>query len=169
MKGRKHRSAGGGVVPRDPSPREVYAGAGSNVVKEADQRKRGGGVHKKKEMGKVHGAKSRMRLDRPGRKMGGRAGADCAPLSSAAKIEKPSGDHEYDSEDDDRGYAKGGHVKEKWVQRAFSHNKGALHRELGVKKDEAIPAKKLAKAANSDNPKLAKRAQLAETAKHFQH
>lgn len=31
------------------------------------------------------GGKTRMRLDRPGRKMGGRVGADCAPLSSAAK------------------------------------------------------------------------------------
>jgi hypothetical protein len=31
------------------------------------------------------GGKTRMRLDRPGRKMGGRVGADCSPLSSAAK------------------------------------------------------------------------------------
>lgn len=31
------------------------------------------------------GGKSRLRLDRPGRKMGGRVGADCSPLSSAAK------------------------------------------------------------------------------------
>lgn len=29
-----------------------------------------------------------MRLDRPGRKMGGRVGADCAPLSTAAKTTK---------------------------------------------------------------------------------
>ncbi len=34
--------------------------------------------------GVVGGKKTAMRLDRPGRKMGGRVGADCAPLSSAA-------------------------------------------------------------------------------------
>ncbi len=34
--------------------------------------------------GVVTGKKTAMRLDRPGRKMGGRVGADCAPLSSAA-------------------------------------------------------------------------------------
>lgn len=33
----------------------------------------------------VTGFKSRMRLDRPGRKLGGRVGADMSPLSSAAK------------------------------------------------------------------------------------
>lgn len=32
----------------------------------------------------VGGKKSMMRLDRPGRKMGGRVGADCSPLSTAA-------------------------------------------------------------------------------------
>lgn len=33
----------------------------------------------------VMGGKARMRLDRPGRKRGGRVGADMSPLSSAAK------------------------------------------------------------------------------------
>lgn len=36
------------------------------------------------------GKKTKMRLDRPGRKMGGRVGADCAPLSSSAKTTGPS-------------------------------------------------------------------------------
>lgn len=36
------------------------------------------------EGGMVVGKKTAMRLDRPGRKMGGRVGADCAPLSTAA-------------------------------------------------------------------------------------
>lgn len=36
----------------------------------------------------IGGKKSAMRLDRPGRKMGGRVGADCAPLSSAATTSK---------------------------------------------------------------------------------
>ena len=39
----------------------------------------------KEEMPPVQGFKARMRLDRPGRKRGGRVGADMAPLSSAAK------------------------------------------------------------------------------------
>lgn len=37
-----------------------------------------------------------MRLDRPGRKMGGRVGADCAPLSSAAKSSGRSGTSQSD-------------------------------------------------------------------------
>lgn len=37
------------------------------------------------EMPPVMGGKARMRLDRPGRKLGGRVGADMAPLSTAAK------------------------------------------------------------------------------------
>ncbi|TIS95923.1 MAG: hypothetical protein E5W99_04215 [Mesorhizobium sp.] len=60
MKGKAKR-AGGGVVAKDPSPKEVYAGGGSNVAKEA-----------------------------PGRKSGGRVGADRSPLSEAAKTTGPS-------------------------------------------------------------------------------
>lgn len=86
MKGRKYRAAGGAV--KEDCPEEIYAGAGSNVVKEAKERKRGGRV--KKEVGKVDGKLSKMRLDRPGRKMGGRVGADKSPLSSAAGGENPS-------------------------------------------------------------------------------
>jgi hypothetical protein len=40
-----------------------------------------------------------------------------------------------------------------------------LHRELHVPQGEKIPAKKLAKAAHSENPTLAKRARLAQTLK----
>lgn len=89
MKGRKSRAAGGMVEKdRDETPKETYAGAGSNVIKEAEERKKGGRV--KKEMGKVEGKMAKMRLDRPGRKMGGRVGADKSPLSSAAGGESPS-------------------------------------------------------------------------------
>jgi len=91
MKGKmKECRKDGGVVPKDDSPKKVYAGADSNVVKEADERKDGGRVKKKKEMGKVDGKMSKMRLDRPGRKSGGRVGADSSPLSSAAKTTGPS-------------------------------------------------------------------------------
>lgn len=92
MKGKmKNCRKDGGVVPKDDSPKEVYAGSGSNVVKEADERKDGGRVKKKaKEGGKVDGKMSKMRLDRPGRKAGGRVGADSSPLSSAAKVTERS-------------------------------------------------------------------------------
>lgn len=49
-----------------------------------------------------------------------------------------------------------------WIQDVHMQ-KGALHKELGVPEGEKIPKGKIAKAAHSDNPKLAKRARLAET------
>lgn len=60
------------------------------------------------------------------------------------------------------------HHAVKWIAGAIKHP-GALHRELGVPKGKKIPAKKLAKAAHSSNPKLAKRARLAETLEGFHH
>lgn len=74
----------GGVVAKDTAPSEVYAGGGSNVVKEAKARKRGG-----KAMGKVHGDKAPKRADRMARKSGG----SCVdnPMSSAAKGTPPKG------------------------------------------------------------------------------
>lgn len=41
--------------------------------------------------------------------------------------------------------------------------KGALHQELGVPADTKIPAKKMAKALGSKNPKIHKQAVLART------
>jgi hypothetical protein len=57
-------------------------------------------------------------------------------------------------------------MAKKWIAGAIKHP-GALHKELGVPQGEKIPAKKLAKAAKSTNPTLAKRAHLAETLKGF--
>jgi|SRR5208337_2056686 len=57
--------------------------------------------------------------------------------------------------------AKGGSAG-KWIQGAIKHP-GALHKELHVPAGEKIPAKKLAKAAHSSNPTLARRANLAKT------
>lgn len=51
----------------------------------------------------------------------------------------------------------------KWIQKATSEHKGALRKELHVKKGHDIPEKKLEKAEHSSNPKLAKRARLAKT------
>jgi hypothetical protein len=55
--------------------------------------------------------------------------------------------------------------KSHWIQGAIKHP-GALHKELGVKKGEKIPAKKLSAAAKKGG-KLGKRARLAETLKRM--
>ena len=55
-------------------------------------------------------------------------------------------------------------MAEKWIQKAIK-KPGALHKALHVKKGEKIPQSKLKKAEHSKNPKLKKRAQLAETLK----
>jgi len=85
MKGRIARKDGGpakGVneMAQDKAPSDVYAGAGSNVAKEAKERKRGG-----KTVGKVKGEKAKANMGRSARKAGGRTGSNMNPLSSAAK------------------------------------------------------------------------------------
>lgn len=91
MKGKKDCRASGGVVAKDDAPKDVYAGGESPTRKEADERKDGGRVKKKlKDGGKVEGKKTKMRLDRPGRKSGGRVGADSGPLSSASRLSERS-------------------------------------------------------------------------------
>lgn len=67
----------GGHMPSNPAP-SLSAGK-AKVADEAEAPSKpfkGGG--------RVGGKKAAMRLDRPGRKRGGRVGADCAPLSTAA-------------------------------------------------------------------------------------
>ena len=49
-----------------------------------------------------------------------------------------------------------------WMAGAVRHP-GALHRQLGVPAGQKIPAKRLAAAARSSNPTLARRARLAQT------
>lgn len=49
-----------------------------------------------------------------------------------------------------------------WIKKS-TQNKGALHRNLGVPEGTKIPAKKLAKAANSKSPTIRKEASLAKT------
>ena len=56
-------------------------------------------------------------------------------------------------------------MAEKWIQKAVEGGKGKLRKKLGAKEGKPIPAKKLAKAAKSKNPKLAKEARLAQTLK----
>lgn len=76
----RHRKDGGSVMKVSGNP---------NVFKEADERKKGGKVKKRATGGQVLGLMTggavRPRLDKPGRKAGGRVGADKSPLSSAHK------------------------------------------------------------------------------------
>lgn len=74
----RHKKALGGAV---------YSGKGSNVEKEAEEKKRGGKV-----MPKMEGAKPKKRMDKRAR--GGRCGSDKSPFSSAAmpkQSSEPSG------------------------------------------------------------------------------
>lgn len=57
--------------------------------------------------------------------------------------------------------------EKRWIQGAIKHP-GALHRALGVKKGEKIPAKKL-KVRDSDSPKLKRMKILAKTLKKLRH
>lgn len=77
----RHRAAGGSVK------KTVYAGAGSNVLKDAEERKAGGGVVTEGEgdMPKAR-ADKRARGGAVGRKRGGGVGANLTPLSTAAKV-----------------------------------------------------------------------------------
>lgn len=52
-------------------------------------------------------------------------------------------------------------MAKKWMQKAFSKNKGSLHRALGVPEGETIPAGKLKSAAHSKSGLMRKRANLA--------
>jgi len=70
----KHYKAAGGKI--------MEAGGNPEVLKEAEGKKKGGAV---KHLGGLHGGKPRHRLDRRGRKAGGRVGANLAPLSTAHK------------------------------------------------------------------------------------
>lgn len=89
-----HKKASGGVVEKDKAPTDVYAGAGSNVLKEAREKHKRGG----KAMGCAEGGKARMRLDRPGRKRGGAVGSNMRPLSTAATVSKQNAVSNQDSE-----------------------------------------------------------------------
>lgn len=75
----RHRAMGGSVKET------VYAGEGSNVLREAKERKKGGKVMSGEgEMPKPR-ADKRARGGAVGRKRGGGVGANLTPLSTAAK------------------------------------------------------------------------------------
>ena len=56
-------------------------------------------------------------------------------------------------------------MSKNWVAKA-TQNKGGLHRSLGIPQGAPIPAKTLAKAAQSSG-KVGKQARLAQTLKGF--
>ena len=58
-------------------------------------------------------------------------------------------------------------AKEHWMQEAFSHNEGKLHRELGVPEGETIPAGKLEKASHSKSATVRKEVALARTGRKY--
>lgn len=60
-----------------------------------------------------------------------------------------------------------GRRKRKWMAKAFSEHKGALHRDLGVPENKTIPAGKLDAATHADSATVRHRAQLAETARRM--
>ena len=92
MMGHKgHHHAQGGKVEPELKNEVTYAGGGSNVEKEAKEKNKGGRACRK-DGGAVKGKMSKMRLDRPGRNRGGRAGADMSPLTTASKV-KDAGEH----------------------------------------------------------------------------
>ena len=99
-KGGKVESPHEGHWASDEAPHDVYEGAHSNVVNEADKRKRGGKVHKHKHhVGMHEGHKAEHRADRAPRKSGGRAGSNMNPLSSAHHGTEPKGHHSYEPEE----------------------------------------------------------------------
>ena len=95
----RHKKSGGSVgndmdgadESKGSKKVKAYDGGGSNVEKEADEKKSGGRVEKRARGGKVEGDKPKARLDRPKRKAGGRVGSDKSPFSSAHSVSGASG------------------------------------------------------------------------------
>jgi hypothetical protein len=54
-----------------------------------------------------------------------------------------------------------------WITGAVGKRPGALHRALGVPTPQKIPAKKMAEAARSSNPRIKKMVSLAHTLGSF--
>ena len=100
MKARHKKSRGGSCAPAGGPGTAAHLEERHGAI--THHRKRGGKVEEEKELGKMHGESAKNRLDRPGRKRGGRIGADTAPLSSAGR-----GDHPH-SASDEMGGPRGG-------------------------------------------------------------
>jgi hypothetical protein len=61
-------------------------------------------------------------------------------------------------------------MSKKWIQDALSSSsKEKLHNDLGVPEGKKIPRRMIMRAKHSSDPKLARRARLADTLSHFHH
>ena len=119
------------------------------------ERKRGGRTFQ----GEGTGAKERH--DRISRARGGRSKPKPTYPTPLPPAPTPFDASPEAGADEVEGAAKGGG---KWIQKAIKRP-GALHRALHVPQGEKIPAKKLAKASHSGNPRLRREVKLAETLK----
>jgi hypothetical protein len=87
-------------------------------------------------------------------------------IMNPSKMPKAKTIRRKDNPDEVTVYAKGGEAKGgKFIQKAIK-KPGALRAEMGVKKGEKIPAKKLAAAAKKPG-KLGQRARFAQLLKGF--
>jgi hypothetical protein len=92
----KHRAKGGKAVDGGGDPyvkheaEEKEDGEETEAMKKGGRAKKHHGEHKKerKRGGKIEGHEPKHRMDRPGRKRGGRVGADTSPLSSFHHVAK---------------------------------------------------------------------------------
>lgn len=173
MKGRSNNSAYKyGGSPSKSYVAGVQSGNHSNptVMKAAMGRACGGSVE---------GSSAMPRLDRPGRKSGGKVLAQgWAKTGSEDESEKAEEGRagggkvlakdwagtasEKESDKAEMGRKNGGAAN--WIAGA-TKNKGAVHRALKVPMGDKIPEKKLDKAADSSNPLMRKRTNLAKTLK----
>lgn len=86
----RHKKAAGGRTGMKVS-------GNPDVFKEAEEKKSGGAV-KAKKLGFMTGGAVKARMDRPGRKKGGRLGANNAPLSTAHTGHKGSNEEPREQE-----------------------------------------------------------------------
>ena len=131
--------------------------------------------------GSVEGSSAMPRLDRPGRKSGGKVLAQgWAKTGSEDESEKAEEGRagggkvlakdwagtsaEKESDKAEMGRKNGGAAN--WIKGAVG-KPGALRSKLNVPEGKNIPMKKLDKAANSSDPTLKKEAVLAKTFKGF--
>jgi hypothetical protein len=99
-KGGKVESPMEGHWDHDESPKDVYAGANSEVAKEAKKRKHGGMAKHKHHVGHHEGHHAHHHAGRKPRKSGGAAsGSNMHPLSSAHKGMEPKSHKSYEPEE----------------------------------------------------------------------
>jgi hypothetical protein len=90
-----HRARGGAATdPHKDKEVKPYNAAGSHVEKEAEEKKHGGKVCRKRggrAEGHVDGHKPKHRIDRPKRAAGGKVGADKSPFTHAYRTTQAEG------------------------------------------------------------------------------